>query len=67
MADVDEQLGRRRAAFHAAWHEAARGARGGAPMVAERLRPLLADLLHECSDTASLPRRILADRPAGSP
>ncbi len=67
VADVDEQLGRRREAFQAAWHEAARGARGAAPVVAERLRPLLADLLRELFRRRFPSAPVLADRPAGSP
>ena len=61
VADVDEQLGWRREAFQAVWHEAARGARGAAPVVAERLRPLLAGLLRE------LLRRRLPFRARSSP
>lgn len=44
-ADVDAQLARRRDALHAAWRDAARDARGSAPAVAERLRPVLRDIL----------------------
>ena len=67
VADVDEQLGRRREAFQAAWHEAARGARGAAPVVTERLRPLLADLLRELLRRRFPSAPVLADRPVGSP
>jgi GTPase SAR1 family protein len=46
-ADVDAQLARRRDALHAAWRDAARGGRGSAPAVAERLRPELRDMLRD--------------------
>ena len=66
-AEVDAQLAPRRDALHAAWRDAARGPRGAAPMVAEGLRPLLADLLHEVLRRRFPSAPVLADRPAGSP
>jgi hypothetical protein len=46
-ADVDAGLALRRDALHAAWREAARDGRASAPAVAERLRPVLRDLVRE--------------------
>jgi hypothetical protein len=46
-AEVDAQLAQHRDALHAVWRDAGRAAPSAAPMVAERLQPLLGDLLRE--------------------
>ncbi|MGH7388510.1 MAG: DUF3482 domain-containing protein, partial [Candidatus Rokuibacteriota bacterium] len=46
-ADVDARLTLRREALHAAWREAARETRGSPPVVADRLRLPLRDILRE--------------------
>jgi hypothetical protein len=46
-ADVDAQLGLRREALQAVWRQAARGGRGSAGEVAERLRPVLREFLRD--------------------
>jgi GTPase SAR1 family protein len=59
--DVDAQIAARRDTLHAAWREAARGGRGSAPAVAERLRPVLREIVrdvlrHRFPDAAVLSR-----------
>jgi GTPase SAR1 family protein len=46
-ADVDAQVAQRREALHAAWRDAGRGGRGSAPVVADRLRPVVRESLRD--------------------
>jgi len=46
-ADVDAEVARRRDALHAAWRRAARGGSGSASVVADRLRPVLREIIRD--------------------
>jgi len=46
-ADVDAEVARRRDALHAAWRQAARGGSGSAPVVADRLRLVLREIIRD--------------------
>jgi hypothetical protein len=61
--DVDAQLEQRREALHTAWREAARGGRAAAPVVTERLRPLVRDVLRDLLRHRFPDATVLAETP----
>jgi hypothetical protein len=65
VADVEAQIARRADQLQEAWREGARGGRGPAAEVAQRLRPVLRDALRDLLRQRFPDAAVLAEDPAG--